>query len=190
MPGELYEWSDEALFLRFQDGDTAPFEEIYRRFSGLLYLHAYRMLANEADAQDIVQEVFTTVWTKGKEVKLTVSLAAWLFVVTRNKVLNLIARQRSYQQHLSNFRQFISETDTSTLSQLTEKELLAIIEQEIQLLPAKMREVFELSRKASLSHKEIAQQLQLSPETVKKQVSNAIRTLKHKVAHFIFCVIW
>lgn len=180
------EWSDDELFLQFQHGHTAAFEEIYSRFSPLLYSHAYRMLENEADAQDVVQEVFAALWTKGRSISLTVSLGAYLYVTTRNKVLNLISQQRSYDHHLSHLKQFISEADTTTLEQLSEKELAACIEQEIRHLPAKMREIFELSRKESLSHKEIAEQLQLSPETVKKQVSNAIRTLRHKMVQFFF----
>jgi len=186
MSGQLSEWGENELFRQFQLGYSAAFEEIYRRYSAVLYQHAYRMLENEADAQDIIQEVFAHLWTKGAELNIPVSLAAYLYVSTRNKVLNVISSKRSYQHHLDHLKQFISETDTSTIEQLNERELILCIEKEVQQLPAKMREVFELSRKATLSHKEIAQQLELSPETVKKQVSNAVRILRHKLVHFIF----
>lgn len=186
MSGLLSECGEIELFRQFQQGHTAAFEEIYKRFSGLLYQHAFRMLANEADAQDIIQDVFANLWTKRAELNIPASPAAYLYVSTRNKVLNVISGKRSYQHHLDHLKQFISETDSSTIEQLNERELLLCIEKEVQQLPAKMREVFELSRKATLSHREIAQQLELSPETVKKQVSNAVRILKHKLVHFIF----
>lgn len=186
MSGQVSEWDDNQLFREFQHGDTAAYGEIYRRFSAVLYQHACRMLENDADAQDVVQEVFANLWTKGAALKINGSLGAYLYVSTRNRVLNLISSQRSYQHHLDSLRQFISETDTSTIEQLNEKELISCIEKEVSLLPAKMREVFELSRKATLSHREIAEHLDLSPDTVKKQVSNAVRILKHKLVHFIF----
>jgi len=59
--------------------------------------------------------------------------------------------------------------------------LADLIEKEIQALPSKMRQIFELSRKQYLSYKEIAEQLEISEHTVKSQVSNALRILKLKL---------
>lgn len=183
---QLNELNDEHLLELFQQGNTHAFEELYKRFWGVLYLQAYRILEQEQDAQDVVQEVFTTLWTKAAGISLSGSLAAYLYVATRNRVLNLLASKRTYQGHLSSLKQFISGTENTSLQYITEKEMTARIEREIHALPVKMREVFELSRKTALTHKEIAHKLQLSQETVKKQISNAIRTLRHKMAHFSF----
>lgn len=183
---QLHEVNDEHLLELFRQGNTHAFEELYKRFWGVLYLQAYRILEQEQDAQDIVQEVFTTLWTKAAGISLSGSLAAYLYVATRNRVLNLLASKRTYQGHLSSLKHFISGTDNTSLQYITEKEITARIEREIHALPVKMREVFELSRKTALTHKEIAHKLQLSQETVKKQISNAIRTLRHKMAHFSF----
>ncbi|QJB37071.1 RNA polymerase sigma-70 factor [Chitinophaga oryzae] len=185
---QLDNLSDEALLEQFRQGSAAAFEELYKRFWGVLYLQAYRILIHEEDAQDIVQEVFTTLWTKGRSIELSGSLAAYLYVATRNRVLNMLASKRTYRHHLSSLKQSLSAADNNSLQYITEKEITVRMEREINALPAKMREVFELSRKSALTHKEIAHQLQLSQETVKKQISNAIRTLRHKMAHFsLFC---
>ncbi|QJB30572.1 RNA polymerase sigma-70 factor [Chitinophaga oryzae] len=185
---QLDNLSDEALLEQFRQGSAAAFEELYKRFWGVLYLQAYRILIHEEDAQDIVQEVFTTLWTKGRSIELSGSLAAYLYVATRNRVLNMLASKRTYRHHLSSLKQSLSAADNNSLQYITEKEITVRMEREINALPTKMREVFELSRKSALTHKEIAHQLQLSQETVKKQISNAIRTLRHKMAHFsLFC---
>lgn len=183
-PGELCEINDETLLALFQQGNAPAFDELYKRFWGGLYLHACRMLEQEQDAQDVVQEVFTAIYTKAGSITLTGTLSAYLYTAVRNRVLNVIAHKRTYRQHLDSLQQFLSTADHSLLQRITEKEMTARIEKEIALLPAKMREVFELSRKTTLSHKEIASRLQLSQETVKKQISNAIRTLRHKMSHF------
>ncbi|CAL1517803.1 RNA polymerase sigma-70 factor [Chitinophaga sp. MM2321] len=183
---QLDELNDEVLLEQFRQGNTLAFEELYKRFWGVLYLQAYRILTQEEDAQDIVQEVFTALWTKAANIQLSGSLAAYLYAATRNRVLNMLASKRTYQTHLSSLKHFLSGTNNNSLQYITEKEITARMEREIRALPAKMREVFELSRKTSLTHKEIAHQLQLSQETVKKQISNAIRTLRHKMAHFPF----
>jgi len=183
---QLEALNDEALLEQFRQGNTFAFEELYKRFWGVLYLQAYRLLAQEEDAQDIVQEVFTALWTKAASITLSGSLAAYLYAATRNRVLNMLASKRRYQTHLSSLKHFLSGADNNSLQYLTEKEIHTRMEREIRALPPKMREVFELSRKSALSHKEIAHQLQLSQETVKKQISNAIRTLRHKMTHFSF----
>jgi len=64
--------------------------------------------------------------------------------------------------------------------------LEVLIEKEIACLPSKMRQVFELSRKANLSHKQIATQLDLSEKTVKNQVNNALKVLKLKLGSLMF----
>lgn len=185
---QLDELTDEALLELFQQGNTLAFEQLYKRFWGVLYLQAYRILMQEEDAQDIVQEVFTALWTKAANIELAGSLAAYLYTATRNRVLNMLTSKRTYRTHLSSLKQFLSDSDNNSLRYITEKEIETRMEREIRALPAKMREVFELSRKTALTHREIAQQLHLSQETVKKQISNAIRTLRHKMAHFSFFI--
>ncbi|MNL67317.1 RNA polymerase sigma factor [compost metagenome] len=66
--------------------------------------------------------------------------------------------------------------------------MTAMIEKEIAALPQKMREVFELSRKQNLSHKEIAEQLGISEQTVSKQVTNALKILKTKLGLMLYLV--
>ncbi|MCW3466618.1 RNA polymerase sigma factor [Chitinophaga nivalis] len=183
---QLDELHDEALLEEFRQGNAMAFEELYKRFWGVLYLQAYRILVQEDDAKDVVQEVFITFWSKAATIEISGSVAAYLYVATRNRVLNLLASKRTYQTHLSSLKHFLADTHNNSLQYITEKEITARMEQEIHALPAKMREVFELSRKTALTHKEIASKLQLSQETVKKQISNAIRTLRHKMAHFSF----
>lgn len=183
---QLDKLNNETLLEQFRQGHTPAFEELYKRFWGVLYLQAYRILIHEEDAQDIVQEVFTALWTKAAHIELSGSLAGYLYAATRNRVLNMLASKRTYRHHLSSLKQSLSDADNNSLHYITEKEMTARMEREIRALPAKMREVFELSRKTALSHKEIAHHLQLSQETVKKQISNAIRTLRHKMAHFSF----
>ncbi|MNR38302.1 RNA polymerase sigma factor [compost metagenome] len=65
------------------------------------------------------------------------------------------------------------------MDQLNERDLATAIEREIQSLPPRMKQVFELSRKENLSYKEIAERLGTSEETVKKQVHNSIKSIKH-----------
>ena len=175
------EHTDAELIDLLRSGDEVAFTEIYNRYWSLLYVHVYKMLRDKGDTEDIVQEIFSTLWLKKATLTDATNLKGFLYVSARNRVFNLIGQQRVRQDYLGAISAFISEADLGTLNQLDENELSALLDREIQLLPAKMREIFELSRRANLSHKEIAGRLQLSEQTVKKQVHNALKILKPRL---------
>jgi RNA polymerase sigma-70 factor (ECF subfamily) len=106
------------------------------------------------------------------------NLGGYLFVMASNKVLNQLSQQQTRHQHLRSLARFADEQPRTPLEQLSEKELSAFIEQEIQQLPAKMKAVFELSRKHQFTHREIADAFQLSDKTVKKQIHNALKIIR------------
>ena len=85
---------------------------------------------------------------------------------------------------------FVNTVDPNTVDQIDEKQLQTIIELEIAKLPPKMRRIFELSRKDELSHQEIAQKLDFSYQTVKKQVQNALKIIRPKINHFGLIILY
>lgn len=169
---------DKELMILLKSGSHAAFAEIYDRYWGLMYVHALKMLGDEDEAKDIIQELFITLWTKGPELELKNSLSGYLYVSVRHKILNRIRQQKTGSSFIHALALYINENENSFLPQLHEKELSAVIEKEIEKLPSKMRRIFEMSRKEYLSHKEIAEALDISDKTVKKQISNALKILK------------
>src|SRR5690606_13106116 len=91
-----------------------------------------------------------------------------------------VAQNKVRNDYLSSVAAFITNTTNDALL-FDEREILEIVENEIRNLPPRMREIFELSRKDNLSHKEIAEKLNLSDQTVKKQVQNALKIIKNKL---------
>lgn len=179
---ELYsELTDLQLTDRLKSGDQAVFAEIYNRYKGVLYLHAYRMIQDKEEAKDVVQELFAAVWANRENLVIKTTLSAYLYGATRNRILDVIAHHKIVSKYTDSLQNFLDNGETVTDNQVREKELRNIIETEISLMPPKMRLVFELSRQQDLSHKEIANQLNISDKTVKKQVGKAIKILRLKI---------
>lgn len=171
---------DEELLYFLKQGSEAAFAEIYERYWARLFLHARKLLRDDEEARDVIQEVFTQFWQRAASVDISVTLSSYLYKIVRNRILDHIRHRKVVNDYLSSIIQFMEEGVPLTDLDLREKELSALIEKEIRALPEKMRHIFELSRKQHLSYREIAESLGISEHTVKSQVSNALRILKSK----------
>lgn len=183
---ELGRVPDEDLLLLFQAGARDAYAQIYDRYWAIMYVYARKVLADEDDAQDIVQEVFTYLWHKGPTLSIKTSLSAYLYTSVRYRIFDLMDHKKVRTDYKVYLQQFIEEGIYITDNRLREKEMIAVIEKEVSLLPEKMRQMFEMSRNEGLSHKEIAEKLGVSDLTVKKQVSNAVKILRTKLKAFSF----
>lgn len=173
-------FTDNELGRLLGKGDAAAYTEIYNRFKGILYLHAYRMLQDDEEAKDVVQDLFAALWVKRTYLVFKKGLQVYLYTAVRNRVFDRISRKKVESHYFESLKDFAPGVGPATDEGLHEKELAALIEKEISALPVKMRRMFELSRKASLSYREIAEQLNVSDKTVKKQISNALKILRLK----------
>ncbi|HWW38834.1 RNA polymerase sigma-70 factor [Pedobacter sp.] len=181
---DLVSRSDDKLLLLFKAGDRQAYAQIYQRYWAVMYVYARKVMADEDDAKDIVQEVFTYLWHKGKDLEIRTSLSMYLYTAVRYRIFDLMDHKKIRTDYKIYLQQFIEEGEYITDDQLRAKEMLAVIEKEVALLPPKMRVMFEMSRNEGMSHKEIAAQLGVSELTVKKQVSNSVKILKGKLKLF------
>ncbi len=177
----LSENSDSHLFGLLCEDNTEAFSEIYNRYKGVLFVHSFKMLRDKDEAKDVVQELFTHLWAKRHELRLNHSLSSYLYSSVRNRVLDIIAHKKVKDRYINSLEPFFKSGVFTTDEYVRSKELQSTIEKEISFLPPKMREVFELSRDAELSHKEIASKLNISDKTVKKQISKSLNLLRQKL---------
>lgn len=177
---------DNELIDLLKSGDQTAYTQIYDRYQGLLFVYACKITKDEDEAEDIVQEVFFYLWDKRRTILFKTSLPAYLYSAVRYKYFNLLDHKKVRANYADSLQEFIEKGDVQADHVIREKELTRLIEKEISLLPPKMREIFELSRKAHLSHKEIAEKLNLSEKTVKNQINNALKELRVKLGLFTF----
>lgn len=180
--------TDDEIFVLIKEGDHAAYTQLFDRFYGLLYIHALKIIRDEDEAKDLVQELFEMIWKKRETLNFTGSISAYLYACIRNLVLNHIAHQKVRSRYVDSLKEFMEQEDCLTDFQVREQQLKALIEEAIAALPAKMSEIFRLSRHEYLSHKQIAAKLQLSELTVKTQVKRALKILKPKFG-FVFIFI-
>ncbi|MEJ2884282.1 RNA polymerase sigma factor [Pedobacter sp. GR22-6] len=181
--------SDQELTALMREGDRLAYTELYHRYWPLLYRHARKMLQDQDDALDVVQDVFTSLWLKSAELEISMALSSYLYSAVRNAVLNFIKRSKLKNTYLDSLADFLEKGEFVTDEQVRYNEFAATIEAEINKLPPKMREIFILSRNLGLSYSQIAAQLNISDETVRKQMYRALKQLRLRLGPQLFTLI-
>ena len=176
--------SDQELTILLKNGDQIAYTAIFERYTEVLLRHAYRLLHNRHEANDVIQDVFLTLWQKRESMEFKTSLSSYLYCSVRNRIFDMLSHEKVVVRYAQSISDFMEEGYCTTDEQIREKELAAIINKEIEALPSKMRKVFILHKKEQLSYKEIAEQLNITDKTAKQQVYNAVKTLRLKIASF------
>lgn len=134
---------------------------------------------NEEEAKDMVQEIFMDLWVKHTDFNPERNLAAFLFTCVRNKFVNLLQFKEVRARYVESFRDFAVESTDRTDEPIREKQMLALIEKEINALPAKMKAIFLMSRREYKSYRHISDELGISEETVRKQIKKCFKNSKN-----------
>ncbi|WP_316815485.1 RNA polymerase sigma-70 factor [Pedobacter nyackensis] len=181
--------TDFELAHLLKNDDRAAFTEIYTRYTTLLFSYAYKKLRNKEEAQDIVQEVFVNLWNKRNDFQLNTNLAGYLYIAVRNRAFDLFAHKKLEIKYVDSMQAFFELKESATDHLVREKQISDQIDREINALPARMREIFELSRKNFLSHREISIELGISEQTVTTQIKRALRVLKVRLGISIYLIL-
>ncbi|WP_140939317.1 RNA polymerase sigma factor [Sphingobacterium lumbrici] len=154
---------------------------LYRDHWEGLFKQMMRILLDEDEAADVVQQTFLDLLEMKEKISGIKSIKSFLFIMARNIAFKKLRRNLTNTTYLNFYTGQYKEGSPLLEEWIMFKELDQLIESEIDKLPAKMKEVFILSRNFDMSYIEIAQKLNISDKTVKKQISNAIKILRLKV---------
>ena len=175
----LYIYSDETLLHSLANGDKAAFTSLYRRYWEPLFITAVKIIRCKQDASDIVQEVFLSLWRRRCELSLTGSLAAYLQTSVKYKAIHYIEKNITRRNYLEMINELTAASPSSSAETLLQvKEILEMVDTTMKNMPPRMQAVYRLSRQEHLSHREIAAELGISEETVKKHIQHALQLIK------------
>ncbi|MDB5000372.1 MAG: polymerase sigma-70 factor [Mucilaginibacter sp.] len=180
---------EDELINLLQQGKLGAFREIYTRYWKQLYADAYKRLKNKEMAEEIVQEVFTSLWHKRGALNITQTLGGYLFTSVSNLVIDQYRKNLVRARYKESFKLVYSETDNSTEDAILVKELEHTIENEVNSLPDKCRSVFELSRVEHKTNKEIACELGISEKTVEHHITKALKHIRLGLGNYLSIIV-
>ena len=185
---------EKVLFDRIKRGDEKAFEMLFNKYYGHLCLFAARIINDDVTAEEIVQDLFVKLWEKREQLFIETSLKNYLFRSVKNLCLNFIQHNKTKIRHAEIVLSEVENNFTDDDS-YPEIDLAFKIEESINSLPEKRKEIFRLSRQEGLKYHEIAQKLNISVKTVETQMSLAIKTLRDKLKKYntffyTFLLLW
>ncbi|WP_316812555.1 RNA polymerase sigma-70 factor [Pedobacter heparinus] len=183
-------YTDQELTALLRAGNHQAFTEVFNRYSSLLYAHAFNKLRDEADARDVVQEMFIALWAKHDHLDAGNNLSGYLYMAVRNAIFNLVKHKKVVSAYAETFTKINQQITAPTDYLIRERQFAAMIENEIAALPPRMRAVFDLRRHENLSNKEIAERLGIAESTVADQMKKALRILKPKIGLILVLISW
>ncbi|MBN9382087.1 MAG: sigma-70 family RNA polymerase sigma factor [Chitinophagaceae bacterium] len=172
--------SDAELLHAMKHGDAGAFKALYDKYWEPLYLKACRRVDKD-EAKDLVQEVMTTLWRRRNDISTSADgeIGRYLFTAVKYRVITHYAYTAA---EIRNSHLFDALTDEVTANSLEVRELSELIESEIRRLPVRMQQVFRMSREDDLSIADIASRLGLSEQTVKNQLTEALKRLRASIS--------
>jgi len=174
----VYKFIDSNVIQQLIAGSETAFDVTYQAYSARVYRLAFGFLKDKEQSEEVVQECFISLWTSRE--KLNPEGNMWLYVYVIGKRLSLnalrqVTQSRGLSEKLINY---FTEIDNHTEEDVLAHDLEQFTEKIISKLPKQQQLIFKLSRVEGLTHKEIAAQLQISPNTVKNHMVDALKTLR------------
>jgi RNA polymerase sigma-70 factor (ECF subfamily) len=187
----------QELLVRVRKGDVLAFDQMYHLYSHKLYSFVNRILKDEADTEDIVQEVFIKIWELRDKLDDSKMLNSLIFTIAYNNSISLIRKRINgsrYIEYLKN--NSVSQFPDNSFSKVEINELNNHVEKLIQNLPDRQKRVYLSHRERGLTYPEIAKEMGISKNTVENHMVKTLKYLRKNLKDFLvitrifFCILF
>jgi RNA polymerase sigma-70 factor (ECF subfamily) len=182
---------EDFIIDQLKEGNDSAYRYLFDRYYARLCRVANLYVNDTATAENIVGDLIFYLWESRASLDIHTSLRAYLFASVRNRCLNHLRCVNAFREvHMAEpadkmLIDNLSSTDSSPLGSIIEKELDANISAAIESLPDECRTVFSLSRYELLTYEEIAARLNISVNTVRYHIKNALSTLRVRLQEYL-----
>ncbi|TKG93653.1 RNA polymerase sigma-70 factor [Puteibacter caeruleilacunae] len=175
---------ESQLIDRLREGDVTAFELLFRHYYPGLVIYATNFALTQPQAEEVVQEFFIRIWEKHNSINQSDSLKSYFFQSIKNRTLNVLRKQKVKDEYLEELKREAEEDLIFDPDVYVDSELQHKIQQAVNALPERCKEVFMMSRFQGYSNDEIADVLGISKRTVETQISKALKTLREELRDY------
>ena len=183
-------YDEKVLLRRIAAGSEAAFSQLFHHWHQRLGEYIFRLTGSASIAEEIVQEVFVTIWTKRELLQDIDKVQGYIYRLSRNRTLNNL-RNRARERARNS--EWVAISD-NTFNTADNENYYQLIDEAITQLPPQQKRAWQLSRREGLMYEDIARQMQLSRETVKRHIQLAVRSImsyvrQHAELHMVLFML-
>lgn len=168
------------LLLLLAEGDEQAYKLLYDQYRNRIYSLAFQLIKSKPVAEDVLQEVFVSIWLNRQRLPELENFHAWLRTITRNNLYNRLRKLATEEAFIrSVINEKNPEGEEHTMDTVAGNELKKILNQAIAQLTPQQRKVYVLGKEEGLRYDQIATELKLSRDTVKYHMTEALRSIRH-----------
>ncbi len=176
--------SDRQLFMEVSEGDERAFQHLFTRYYPRMISFAGMMVKSPYAAEEIVQEVFIRLWEQREVLAEVKSPENFVFIVIRNHTFNYLRAAANEQNRREQLWEALQQRAADETITLEMQEADQFFEKILAKLSPQQQKIFRMSREEGFSHQQIADELQLSKDTVKKHIANSLKVFKSYLKYF------
>jgi RNA polymerase sigma-70 factor (ECF subfamily) len=178
------------LFIKgIKKGSRETFNQLFEVYYRNLCRFAFTFVKDSDAAEEIVQELFISIWEQRQNLSIRISIRAFLYTSVKNRSINYLRNNKTRIFHEDEFAAEQNSKVENIINYCEQKELKSIVEKAINELPLQCRAIFVMKQKQNLSNKDIAAELNLSVKTVENQMNIALKKLRQKLTPFLDAIL-
>jgi RNA polymerase sigma-70 factor (family 1) len=173
---------DKELILKLRTGDKGAFSELFNQYGPKIYRFAVNYLKNNADAEELMEDVFLKIWEKHDQLDPTQNVKAYIFKIAVNCLYDY-TRKRNLEKAFADFSKYNFQPGADSLwHEVIWNDMLSRFNSLVDKMPEQRKVIFSLSRENGLSNQQIADKLNLSKRTVENHLYRATHFLKEHLS--------
>ena len=174
------------ILAKIKEGDIRAFEEVFRRYYSPLCWYAAGITGDTESAEEIVEELFYTLWKNREQLQVLQSVKSYLYRAVRNEAIQYCEHQEVKERYQTSVQtEKESEASIDPHWQMEYKELQTLVQQALSKLPDRRRRIFTMHRMQGMKYAEIALALSLSVKTVEAEMTKVLHTLRVEIDNYI-----
>jgi len=173
---DLYDIKE--LFNGLANGDESAFETIFGLYKKRVFSVALKMLKSETEAEEIMQDVFLSIWLAKARLDSINDPEGYLFTITYNTIYTHLKKASRNRQFLNAIIHHLTQIQNTTEETIAARETRKLIVEAVQNLSPQQRTIYQLSKQEGLSYDEIAGQMQISRNTVRNHLAEAMKNIR------------
>jgi RNA polymerase sigma-70 factor (ECF subfamily) len=186
---DIISYSDEQLMQEIKADNMFAFDVLYKKYSRRLYKFGFSIIKSKEETENLIQDVFLCLWENRHKVEKDSSVKSYVFTIAYNSAISIIRKKAKESQFIEYIKTIQEINEEPVNVKLEYDELTNKLDDIIQTLPPRQKEVYLLHRVEGLKYSEIAEQLNISENTIENHMSRALKTIRAKLGSYSLIAI-